>query len=144
MMNCVFPKLADTDLHVEYSADPISQWEDQYTTVPMISIRPAFWQPSEEELHTAFEQAISDRLVGVNRRLSRLSGPITDSGYGQPCTDELLGQNTANIAIPLPAAANSSHQTNTWQRIALMVCLCLILVMLGFDLMGVLLMYVGR
>jgi hypothetical protein len=110
----------------------------------MAVVQPAFQFQGEEELHTSFEQAISDRVMAVNRQLSHLSGPITDTGYVQPHTDDLVHPDILTIAIPLPAVANPSHHENVWQRIVLMVCLCLILVMLGFDLLGVLLVYGGQ
>jgi hypothetical protein len=143
-MNCVSSKLADTYRNVEYIADPMSLLEDQYATTPMAAVQPAFRQSGEEEVYTSFEQAISDRVMAVNRQLSCLSGPITDSGYVQPHTDELVEQDIAAITALLPDAANSSHHESVWQRTLLMVCLCLMLVMLGFDLMGVLLVYGGR
>src|SRR6266699_3577829 len=55
-----------------------------------------------------------------------------------------LEQDIAAITALLPGAANSSRHESVWQRTLLVVCLCLMLVMLGFDLMGVLLVYGGR
>ena len=143
-MNCVSSKLADTYRNVEYIADPMSLLEDENATTPMAAVQPAFRYPGEEEVYTSFEQAISDRAMAVNRQLSSLSGPITDSGYVQPHTDELVEQDIAAITALLPGASNSSHHEGVWQRTLLMVCLCLMLVMLGFDLMGALLVYGGR
>jgi hypothetical protein len=112
----------------------------------VVAVKPAFQQTGEEELHTSFEQAISDRVLAVNRQLSRLSGPISDTGYGyvQPHTDELVQQDIPAMTSPLPAAVNSSGHVNIWKQIVLMVCLCLMLVLLGFDLMGALIVYGGH
>jgi len=112
----------------------------------VVAVKPAFQQADEEELHTSFEQAISDRVLAVNRQLSRMSGPITDAGYGcvQPHTDELIQQDIPAMTMPLPAVANPSGHVDMWKQIVLMVCLCLMLVLLGFDLMGVLIVYGGR
>src|SRR5436853_7518729 len=44
-----------------------------YATTPMPAFRPVFQQPDEEELYTSFEEAMSDRMLAVNRRLSHLS-----------------------------------------------------------------------
>jgi hypothetical protein len=143
-MNGLLCEPAEAYQGVQYIAEPMSLLEDQYATTPMAVVQPAFQFQGEEELHTSFEQAISDRVMAVNRQLSHLSGPITDTGYVQPHTDDLVHPDILTIAIPLPAVANPSHHENVWQRIVLMVCLCLILVMLGFDLLGVLLVYGGQ
>jgi hypothetical protein len=122
----------------------MSLLEDQYATTPMAVVQPAFQFQGEEELHTSFEQAISDRVLAVNRQLNRLSGPITGVRYVQPHTDDLVHPDIPTMIVPSPAVANPAHHENVWQPIVLMICLCLILVMLGFDLMGVLLLYGGR
>lgn len=143
-MHCVSPESADVYRNVQSIADLIPRWEDRYATVPVAVIQPDFQRYDEEELHTSFEQAISDRLMSVNRRFSRPSGPITENGYGQPHTDELVEQDAPALAVSFPADRTSSSHMSTWRRAVLMVCLCLILFMLGFDLMGVLLVFVGR
>jgi hypothetical protein len=150
-MNCV-SSTADVYRDVQYIANPILLLEDQYATIPVAAVKPACQQTDEEQLHTSFEQAISDRVLAVNRQLSRLSGPITDTGYGyvQPHTDELVQQDIpvmtgmTGMTVPLPAVVNPSGHVNIWQQIVLMVCLCLMLVLLGFDLMGVLIVYGGH
>ncbi|HJT56275.1 MAG TPA: hypothetical protein VJ761_07270, partial [Ktedonobacteraceae bacterium] len=119
-------------------------WENQYATIPMPTIQPAFQRYGEEELHTSFEQAISDRLMSVNRQFRRPSGPITENGYAQPHTDELVEQEAPALAVPFPADTNPLSHMSTWRQTALMVCLCLILFMVGFDLVGMLLVFVGR
>ena len=143
-MNCLSCEPAEAYQGVQYIAEPMSLLEDQYATTPVAVVQPAFQFQGEEELHTSFEQAISDRVMAVNRQLSRLSGPITGTGYLQPHTDDLVNTDIPTMVVPLPAVANPSSHGNIWQRTVLMICLCLILVMLGFDLMGVLLLYGGR
>ncbi|HLH61418.1 MAG TPA: hypothetical protein VKV20_06990 [Ktedonobacteraceae bacterium] len=140
-MNCVISKPSGTGLNIAYIADPMSGWEDQYATIPMVAVQSIFRAPGEEELHTAFEQAISDRVMSVNRRLRHLSGPITAGGYAPPSTDQLIEHNRA-VAASYSRAA--SHHTHMWQRTALILCLCVLMMTLGFDLMGVLLVYGGR
>src|SRR5947209_11334470 len=55
------------------STDMASIGDALYATTPMPAFRPVFQQPNEEELYTSFEEAISDRVLAVNRRLSHLS-----------------------------------------------------------------------
>ncbi len=40
--------------------------EDRFVTMPVLPAAPAYQPANEEELHTSFEQAISDRLLAVN------------------------------------------------------------------------------
>ena len=143
-MNCLSCEPAEASQGVQYIAEPMSLLEDQYATTPIPAVQPAFQFQGEEELHTSFEQAISDRVMAVNRQLSRLSGPITGARYTQPHTDDLVHPDIPTMIVPLPAVANPSYHENVWQRTALVICLCLLLVMLGFDLLGVLLLYGGR
>jgi hypothetical protein len=143
-MNRLSCEPAEAYQGVQYIAEPMSLLEDQYATTPMAVVQPAFQLRGEEELYTSFEQAISDRVMAVNRQLNRLSGPITDTGYVQPHTDDLVHPDIPTMTVPLPAIANPAQHGNVWQRTMLMVCLCLALVMLGFDLMGVLFLFGGR
>ncbi len=50
--------------------------EDRFVTMPVLPAAPAYQPANEEELHTSFEQAISDRLLAVNKQLSLKSGPL--------------------------------------------------------------------
>jgi hypothetical protein len=143
-MNCLSCEPAEAYQNIQYIAEPISLLEDRYATTPMAVVQPAFQFQGEEELHTSFEQAISDRVMAVNRQLSRLSGPITGVRYAQPHTDDLVHTDIPTMTVSLPAVANPSHHENVWQRTVLVICLCLILVMSGFDLMGVLYLFAGR
>ena len=60
------------DLYTPAEADP-------YATTPIQAIKPTFVRDDEEELHTSFEAAISERLEGWSERLSRLSDPALHS-----------------------------------------------------------------
>src|SRR5947209_2101525 len=53
--------------------------EDSYATTPMVAIRPLYQCPDEEALYTSFEEAISDRVVAVQERLSRVSDPAVST-----------------------------------------------------------------
>src|SRR5579885_882334 len=109
-MNCVMPKLSGTGLNIEYIADPMSQWEDQYATTPMAAVQSIFPAPAAHELPTAFEQAISDRVMSVNRRLRHRSGPITAGGYAQPSTDQLIECDGTRISLYSRAATRRSEE----------------------------------
>jgi hypothetical protein len=105
--------------------------ENRFATVPMLAIRPAREQQraQEEEWHTSFEQAISERAARVSQQLRRLSTTGLDRAV--PVTD------------PLPCAARSSlaRVRQYWQehrRTIALYCLAFILFLVGFDLMGLL------
>src|SRR5260370_40247387 len=52
--------------------------EDRFVTEPIIAAEPAYRQLDEQELHTLFEQAISDRVVAGSARLKRNSSALND------------------------------------------------------------------
>ncbi len=129
-MNSTLFNPAKTDLDVEcITVDTIP--EDQYATVPIKAVR-TFCQDNEEELHTSFEEAISDRVLAVNKQLRRLSGSLINTGPLQPQTDALVTHSDH---------PRSSFLGGLWQRGILIAGLALMLLMVGFDLMGLLVLH---
>jgi hypothetical protein len=88
-------------------------------------------QEQEEEWHTSFEQAISERAARVSQQLRRLSTTALDGAF-TPATD------------PLPCAERSVRpRRSIWRaqrRAILFTCLGICLFLLGFDLMGLLML----
>ena len=143
---------AESELHSCCVYTDSSVAEDTFATQPLIAIQPAFQQPDEEELHTSFEQAISDRLIAVNRQLSLISGPlvldhhITDIHEGRvPLPTCPLSQENVVVAHPgddeAPLVGIRPLFNTTLQRAIIFGSLALMLVMAGFDLMGLLVLY---
>ncbi len=143
---------AESELHSCCVYTDSSVAEDTFATQSLIAIQPAFQQPDEEELHTFFEQAISDRLIAVNRQLSLISGPlvldyhITDSHEGLvPAPTCQLPQENGVVAHPgddeAPLMDTRSLFNTTLQRVIIFGSLALMLVMVGFDLMGLLVLH---
>jgi hypothetical protein len=134
----------------------VNTWpfEDRFATMPVISVVsvvPVQQPVSEEELHTSFERAISDRLFLVNRQLKLKSGPLADSrlrlmteplGSGQPVAV------TDGLVFPAPVQRQSSRKFLpalpgiAWQRGLIFANLAFVLILIGFDLMGLLMLYV--
>jgi hypothetical protein len=108
--------------------------EDCYATAPIPVFKPLFQQPNEAELHTSFEEAISDRVLSVNRQLSRLSGPHSNVQQVQSQT----GRASEKHQQPQISALLQSP----WQQSLLLISVALMLVLLGFDLMGLLVLHV--
>lgn len=133
----------DTDAHV----DENSLVEDRFATMPVLTVSPLTQPLSEEELHTSFEQAISDRLMIVNQRLNLVSGPLT---YTHPQRFQVhtgpLGHTKAtHSAVYPPVPEQRPHAVlakGGWQRTLIYGCLALMFTLIGFDLMGMLMLHV--
>ena len=116
--------------------------EDSYATAPIVAIQPFYQRIDEEELYTSFEEAISDRLVALRGRLDRISTqPLPYN------TDPVVSCSTASklpeVVMPLPALPHSAARPsfNEWQRVVIFVSLALMCMMIGFDLMGFLVLH---
>jgi hypothetical protein len=129
--------------------------DDCFATMPEMAAialdKPVLQPIDEEELHTSFEQAISSRLLAVNRQLDRISGPLSISGQlpptGSLCPTRSLNQTIAPVA---PAVLTNQPEkkhffafaSNTWQRAMIFSSLTLMSMMAGFDVMGLLILHV--
>lgn len=100
---------------------------DLFATTPIKTV--TYHQENEEELHTSFEAAISDRVLVIHRQLQRLSGSLAQTRRLEPHADALIKQVgfTWRPALSLRA----------WR----LAGLTLMLVLLGFDLMGFLVLH---
>ena len=107
--------------------------DNMYATMPMVVVQSvcAFApdaRPDEEELHTSFEQAISDRVTAVNSKLRRMvSNPSTPA-----C------EVRAHVQARQGMVKRLLHSTSHCQRGLLFGSLALMLLLIGFDLMGLL------
>lgn len=132
--------------------------DDGFATMPSLAAVPAStpvptYRPlDEEELHTSFEQAISDRVLAVERMLHMHSHAHVVSG--------LLEQQTALLAHPTPAS-HTAHveqklgfeqpcqskkslallSNKPWLRGLTYTSLALLFMLVGFDLMGMLVLF---
>jgi hypothetical protein len=129
-MNTTLYNSTDTELDIHTLFADTAMHEDMHATTPMAVVRATYWQPSEEELHTSFEQAISDRVLAVNRQLKRLSCPLTDALPVQSQTDTTVTQRSLATHLTLLEPA--------WQQRIRYIAIAFLLVMVGFDLMGLL------
>jgi hypothetical protein len=128
--------------------------EDRFATMPVLPAVPAYEPLNEEELHTLFEQAISDRLLAVNKQLSLKSGPLGHTQGLQLNTDPLsqLSQishpssmtDARTVTGPLQEHRKKLFLAllgNVWQRGLIFASLTLMLMLIGFDLMGLLVLH---
>lgn len=132
-MNSIAFHPAETDLDIFRNTTDSATPEDMYATTPMLVVRPTYSQPNEEELHTSFEEAISDRVLAVNRQLRHLLIPLTDCLPVQSPTYTPVRRQSLLARIVRPGYM--SRQT------MLCVAIAFMLVMVGFDLMGLLVLH---
>ena len=116
------------------STDMASIGDALYATTLMPAFRPVFQQPNEEELYISFEEAISDRVLAVNRRLSHLSR--AHSRVRQSVSHVECGRSCRESGGALARVGNA------WQSRVLLMSIALMLFLLGFDFMGLLVLYV--
>jgi hypothetical protein len=104
---------------------------DQFVTEPIIAVETVYQQLAEEELHTLFEQAISDRLLAISMRLKRISGPLNAPQRVETAT--MLPGTQRRTRLSLPG--------KVWRRYLMLSSVALMLMLTGFDLMGMLVLF---
>ena len=116
---------------------------DRFATEPVTAIQVADEPLSEEELHTLFEQAMSDRLLAFGARLSRSSESLTTPSEmsGQRARTTAVESFPSTMPLKLSAGIRWSLMNQGWQQVLIQVNLALMLVMGGFDLMGLLVLH---
>jgi len=128
-MNSTLSYHVDFDIGHDVFAD-VAFVEDQFATDPIIAVYPAhaFEQPDEEELHTSFEQAISGRVLAMSKQLSRISEPLVNSGVVRTVKRE-------------HGRLTKAFLSRVWKQSMLYVGLAVMFLLVGFDLMGVMMLY---
>lgn len=115
--------------------------KDPYATIPLpiTTSRSALFD--EEELYTSFEQALSGRLAELNWRLSRLES-IPPSPHN---TDSLVLTHSAlrDALFQVQQQARKRRifpLLRCWQQIVIFTSLAVMFTLLGFDLLGLLIL----
>jgi len=105
--------------------------EESYATSPMVAVKSV--GSGEEDLHTSFEAAISDRLLAMRERVERMSGSLPYTQQHRYNTDALpvLKKQPKKVVL----------LGGTWVRSVLFGCFGLMLTLIGFDLMALLILY---
>ena len=134
----------DAELNELHLEDMQVTRDNAYATEPMAAIRPVKItnQLSEEELHTSFEQAISERVTALQERLQRLSDPELIAARPAYRQTTPLANTSYATQLEIPAVSSKKNMLvhNTMQRVTLFTCLAMMFMMLGFDMMGLLVM----
>jgi hypothetical protein len=131
-MNCTLSLRTSIELdtpcsiHVDLpSATPL---QNDYSTTPMPALTISRL-PDEEELYTSFEAAISQRASAIQERLHRMQS------LKLPDTGSLLPDPSISGVRP---SARLFKGKRPWQRYIVFIALALMFTLLGFDLMGLL------
>ena len=131
--------LNECDTQSDMRSMNTSMNEESYVTAPMMAIvRPG--NTTDEELHDLFEAAISDRLLAMREQMERISGPLSMSHKRSMQTEALHPYEAETLTTFKAQLANMYTMSYRWQHVLLFVCLGLMLAMLGFDVMGLLIL----
>lgn len=146
-MNCTLSITADTLFDELLFANDTETFENIYATVPMPVVTPVYVRPDEEELYTSFEEAISDRVLAMRGRLSRSSDPLLYTHSAGCNTDVAFSacastSNTTAAQASLLATSKQKRSRLSWQRATIFTCAALSFALIGFDLMGILMLHV--
>jgi len=131
-MNSIVFNPAETEPDIRCMTTETTASEDIYSTTPLIVMRSIYRQSNEDELHSAFEEAISDRVFALNKRLSHLSVPLIDT---------VSVQSAMYPHVELPAKPAHFIMIRPGARqVMLLITIAFILIMVGFDVMGLLIL----
>lgn len=142
-MNCTLSRITEADEIGVHSNLPTTAplVSNEFATAPIPIVMPAYQAPDEEELYTSFEAAMSERISSLHDRLSYLSDPAL---YARLYAANSRVQTHKTLsASPLVRGVVGEQvkrflPLRKWQRYLIFVGLALICTMLGFDLMGLL------
>jgi hypothetical protein len=122
------PAATEPDIHCMTTETTAS--EDLYSTTPLIIMRSIYQQANEDELHSSFEAAISDRVLALNMHHRFLNVPIIDnvSSQSSNCAIVVQGINPKRFTALRPGS----------RQMMLYIAIAFMFIMVGFDLMGLL------
>ena len=129
-MNGIVYNPAETEPDIRCMSTETVAFEDVYSTTPLITMRSMYRQPNEEELHSSFEEAISDRVFALNKQLRHLNVPLIDSLPAQSLMRDV-------VELPSDPAFFTLLRSRSW-RVMLLIAIAFMLMMVGFDFMGLL------
>lgn len=128
-MNAIFCSGIGTEIALH---DPAMKTEDCYATAPLSIVIPKPQVLDEDILHASFDAALSDRVTALHNHWNSWSGQHVQLVTTAPLLDMHPGVSTE------PLAACTMQSSYAWPQRIIYSCLVLILLMIGFDLMGLL------
>ena len=131
-MNGIVYNPAETEPDIRCMTTETTASEDIYSTTPLIVMRSIYRQSNEDELHSSFEEAISDRVLALNRQFRHLSVPLIDnvSVHSSMHPQVKLQSKPTHFTLLRPGA----------RQVMLLITIAFMLIMVGFDVMGLLIL----
>jgi hypothetical protein len=129
-MNSILHNPAETELDIRCITTDTGATEDMYSTTPLTITRSLYRQSNEDELHSSFEEAISDRVLALNRQLGRMSVPLIGNLSAQSSMSAIVKQQNSLTRL--------TFLNPGLRRVMLFIAIAFMLIMVGFDLMGLL------
>ncbi len=150
MMNSILFQPAESLQDMRVTTDDMPVIDDGFATMPMLSVPSAFHHDQDEEVYTSFEEAISGRVLAMQRQLQLRR--LSDSLIGFHGIETVQTTSAMHdVVLPRqPAQPSVQYTTRTsrvtafaqaWRRPLLAGGLGLALMLIGFDLMGLLVLY---
>ena len=131
-MNSIVYNPAETEPDIHCMTTETTASEDIYSTTPLIAMHTIYRQSNEDELHSSFEEAISDRVYALNKQLRRLNVPLIDN---------VPVQSSMYPHVELPAKPTHFILLRPGARqVMLLTTIAFMLIMVGFDVMGLLIL----
>ena len=129
-MNKIVYNPAETEPDIRCMTTETAALDDKYSTTPLIMMRSIYRQSNEDELHSSFEEAISDRVFALNKQIRHLSIPLIANVSAQSSMHtEVKRQNIPTCFTLLRPGS---------RQVMLLIAIAFMLIMVGFDLMGLL------
>jgi len=122
----------------ETSETPAPQ--DLFATAPMKVMRLEFDRQREEEAYTSFEAAISDRVLALKERRLNASGN-TPSALNRLANMIITAWRKLSSRNMLVRGGPQGSLCGRSRPLLLLVGMALVLMLAGFDLMGLLVLY---
>jgi hypothetical protein len=129
MQNMVYNP-AETELDIRCITIDTTTPEDVYSTTPLRLMHSIYQRPNEDELYSSFEEAISDRVCALNKQREYLSVPMIEDVSVHSAMSAVLKRENKPTRFALLRAGS-------WQ-LMLHLAIAAMLIMVGFDLMGLL------
>lgn len=131
-MNAIFCSATETDVILQ---DISAETEDRYATVPLSIVVPKQPAVDEDTLHASFDAALSHRLTALHNHWNGGS-----SQHTQLDTTESRVAIQPSVSTE-PLTSCTAQSAYVWPQRIIYSCLVLILLMVGFDLMGLLVLH---
>ncbi|HEU5229011.1 MAG TPA: hypothetical protein VFU49_14430 [Ktedonobacteraceae bacterium] len=131
-MNCVATALELNQYGVQTDIPVVG---NSYMTEPMPVVTLPAPPINEEEVYSSFEEALSERQQAQQWKLHLLS----NSSLQAVCNTDALAQH--NVTSTQTNVTNAFFFKGSWRRGLIFVSMALILILTGFDLMGLLILH---